>query len=90
MLFGHLAVAVISGLALGAIASPVPGPDSDAVTAMDKREVPADYGLHERQQGHQARQWARRNKLPARALLPMRIGLVQRNLDAGARHLLKM
>ena len=90
MLFRQLAVAAISGLALGTMASPIPGSDGAAVTAMGKREVPATHGLHERQHAHWAWQWAKRDRLPARALLPMRIGLVQRNLEAGARHLSKM
>jgi tripeptidyl-peptidase-1 len=60
------------------------------VAGVSKREVPATHGLHERQNAHWGRQWAKRDRVSARALLPMRIGLVQRNLDAGARHLSKM
>ncbi|KAK6088557.1 Pro-kumamolisin [Seiridium cupressi] len=90
MLFRQLAVAVTSGLVLGAVASPLSNPGSDAVTATSKREVPATHGLHERQAPHWRRQWEKKDKVPARALLPMRIGLAQRNLDVGARHLAKI
>lgn len=90
MLFQQLVVAAVGGLALGAIASPLADFGRDAVMATSKREVPATHRLHERQHAHWARQWAKRDRVPASALLPMRIGLVQRNLGNGARHLEKM
>ncbi|KAH6656282.1 peptidase S8/S53 domain-containing protein [Truncatella angustata] len=90
MLFRQLALATTSGLAIGAVASPLASPSRDAVTAVSKREVPATHGLHERQAAHWGRQWAKRDRVQGRALLPMRIGLSQRNLDVGARHLKKI
>ncbi|KAI1879118.1 hypothetical protein JX265_003295 [Neoarthrinium moseri] len=83
MLFGQFVVALTGGLAVGALASPLTGLGRDS----RKRALPATHGLHERQQAHWSRQWAKKDKAPARALLPMRIGLVQRNLELGARHL---
>ncbi|KAI0174519.1 alkaline serine protease [Pestalotiopsis sp. NC0098] len=85
MLFRQLAVAVTGSLALGTLASPLTV-GNNAVVA-HKREVPSTHVLHERQRPHWGRQWAKRDKVPARALLPMRIGLVQRNLEAGAKRL---
>lgn len=83
MLFRQLAVALTSGLAIGVTASPLSTSVRDG-TAMNKREVPTTHGLHERQLPHWGRSWQKRDKIPARTLLPMRIGLVQRNLEAGA------
>lgn len=88
MLFRQLAVAVTGSLALGTLASPLTV-GNNAVVA-HKREVPSTHVLHERQRPHWGRQWAKRDKVPARALLPMRIGLVQRNLEAGAKRLREM
>jgi tripeptidyl-peptidase I len=90
MLFRQLAVVAASGLVIGAAASPLAGSGRDALTAVSRREVPATHALHERQNAQWSRQWAKRDRVTAKALLPMRIGLTQRNLDAGARHLKKM
>ena len=89
MLFRQLAVAATGSLALGAFASPLAAAHHTGL-APHKREVPATHVLHERQLAHWGRQWTKRDKVPARALLPMRIGLVQRNLEAGAKRLREM
>ncbi|KAH7038297.1 peptidase S8/S53 domain-containing protein [Microdochium trichocladiopsis] len=80
MLLIQLAAAVASGLAIhGAGASPV---------LASKRYVPATHSLHERHEPQQAAHWSRRSKVPSSALLPVRIGLAQGNLQAGHERLL--
>lgn len=90
MLFRQLLVVATSGIAIGTVASPLAGSGRDGLNTISKREVPSTHGLHERQAAHWGRQWAKRDRVDPRALLPMRIGLVQRNLEAGARHLKTM
>lgn len=90
MLFGQLAVVAASGVVIGALASPLASSSHNVLNAVSKREIPTTHGLHERQHAQWGRQWVQRDRVAPRALLPMRIGLTQRNLDAGARHLSKM
>lgn len=85
MLFRPLVVALGFGLALEALASPLPHSD-----ASRKREVPTTHALHERHTGSMANRWAKREKLPGTAILPMRIGLKQSNLDKGHDRLMEM
>lgn len=54
---------------------------SDVVT---KRVVPDTHVLHERQLPQWTAKWKRSAKVPRDALLPMRVGLKQRNLEEGA------
>lgn len=88
MLFGQLAAILGGGLSLAAAgplapsARDVPARRSDAVVT--KREVPSSHVLHERQLPQWTQTWKRGAKVPRDALLPMRIGLKQRNLDDGA------
>lgn len=92
MLFGQLAVILGGGLSLAAAgplsssARDVPG-RNDAVV---KREVPSSHVLHERQLPQWTQKWKRGAKVPRDALLPMRIGLKQRNLEDGAELLSEM
>lgn len=78
MLFQHLAVAL---LAIGVSASDV---------VVVKREIPATHVVHERQMEHWARSWVKKRKVADSALLPMRIGLKQSNLDHGRELLMEM
>lgn len=86
MLFRQLGAILGSGVALVAA-----GPLSHSVRdipsrpdAVIKRTVPETHVLHERQLPQWTSTWKRSAKVPRDALLPMRIGLKQRNLDAGA------
>ncbi|OAA66529.1 alkaline serine protease [Niveomyces insectorum RCEF 264] len=47
------------------------------------RTIPTTHALHERQPPHWSHTWQRTHRVPADAVLPMRIGLKQRNLDKG-------
>jgi tripeptidyl-peptidase-1 len=78
MLFQHLAVAL---LAIGVSASDV---------TVLKREVPSTHVVHERQMEHWALSWVKKRKVRDSALLPMRIGLKQSNLDHGRDLLMEM
>lgn len=55
-----------------------------------KRVVPETHVLHERQLPQWINKWKRGAKVPREALLPMRIGLKQRNLEEGAKMLRDM
>ena len=46
--------------------------------------------LHERHAPHMAQHWEKRDKLDKTAILPMRIGLTQSNLDRGHEKLIAM
>ncbi|KAK3936734.1 alkaline serine protease [Diplogelasinospora grovesii] len=76
----HIARALAGGLALGAAASPL---TSQSIKLAKKRDVPASHTLHERAMPHWSNTWTKTEKLPSDALLPMRIGLKQSNLDIG-------
>lgn len=47
------------------------------------REIPSTHALHERQASHVKHVWKRGSKVHSSAVLPMRIGLHQRNLQEG-------
>ena len=79
MLLIQLAAVLATSLVIGTSAGPVP---------FFKRQVPATHVLHERQQPHHTTNWSKRSKVPSSALLPVRIGLIQGNLDAGHDRLL--
>lgn len=84
MLRKSLVAALAAGLALEVVANPVPH-----VGAV-KREVPPTHALHERHAPHWGQKWAKRAKVPGNAVLPMRIGLKQSNLDAGHEKLMDL
>jgi len=42
--------------------------------------LPATHAVHEKRHSH-PRQWVKRDRLHSKAVLPMRIGLTQGNLD---------
>ncbi|KAH8879787.1 subtilisin-like protein [Thozetella sp. PMI_491] len=50
---------------------------------VDGREVPSSHTLHERYLPHWGDQWSKRHRLPGTAVLPVRIGLRQSNLQEG-------
>lgn len=86
MLFGQVAAFLAGGAALAAA-----GPLSHSVrdllgghAALSRREIPSSHVLHERQLPQWSRSWKRAAKVPREALLPVRIGLKQRNLKEGA------
>lgn len=81
MFGGSLLTALTAGLALEAVASPV---------TLKRREVPSTHSLHERHAPHWGHMWTKKAKVPANAVLPMRIGLKQSNLDAGHDKLMDM
>lgn len=81
MLVRYLAAAFIGGLAIEAAASPVHS-QQDATVAK-KREIPASHAVHERHMPHWTYTWEEKRKVPSNALLPMRIGLKQANLEDG-------
>ncbi|KAJ4416113.1 hypothetical protein N0V82_006957 [Gnomoniopsis sp. IMI 355080] len=64
--------------ASSALASPLGGGLS-----VTKRDVPRSHVLHERQLPHWSRTWEKKSKVKKSALLPMRIGLRQNNLQEG-------
>ncbi|KAI8628143.1 subtilisin-like protein [Xylariaceae sp. FL1651] len=73
-----LTTAFVAGLALEVAAGPVAHDNT-----LKQREVPRTHVLHERHAPHWGQKWTKRAKVPADAVLPMRIGLKQSNLDAG-------
>jgi tripeptidyl-peptidase-1 len=85
MLFRGVLAALAAGLVLEAAASPLA---HNAVR--QKREVPSTHMEHERHQPHLARRWAKREKVPSSAMIPMRIGLTQFNQDAGHDRLMEI
>lgn len=84
MLRKSLLAALAAGLALEVVASPV------AHDGALKRDVPATHALHERHAPHWGRKWAKRAKVPGHAVLPMRIGLKQSNMEAGHEKLMDL
>lgn len=82
MLLQRLAVALAAGLAVGASAR--------VVEVSKKRDVPVSHVLHERQLDHWSHSWEKRAKVPSSALLPMRIGLKQSNIERGRGMLAEM
>jgi tripeptidyl-peptidase-1 len=87
MLFPQLALVLATGFTIEAAATPFRGEHG---TALQNREVPASHVLHERQMSHWAHTWQKRQRLPRTAMLPMRIGLKQSNLDHAHNMLMEM
>ena len=50
--------------------------------------VPLQGHVSHEKRDYTSSQWIRRDRVPAHAVIPMRIGLAQRNLDDGANHLM--
>lgn len=44
---------------------------------------PATHVMHEKRHEHSSRRWLKGGRVDASAVLPLRIGLTQRNLDKG-------
>jgi tripeptidyl-peptidase-1 len=84
-LFRSLVATLGIGLTLEVLASPLQRSD-----ALKKREVPNTHTIHERHTPAMAQQWTKQDKLPARAILPIRIGLKQSNLAIGHDRLIEM
>lgn len=85
MLFRSLTTALGLGLALEVVASPLLRNKSPG-----KRDVPDTHTVHERHKPRITQHWAKRERLSPKTVLPMRIGLKQRNLDAGHTRLMEM
>ncbi|KAH7321462.1 putative protease S8 tripeptidyl peptidase I, partial [Rhexocercosporidium sp. MPI-PUGE-AT-0058] len=50
--------------------------------------VPKSHVLHEKRDAASSHQWVRREQIPASAILPMRVGLKQQNLENGHGYLM--
>lgn len=87
MLFKSLVAAFGLQLAVQVVASPLLR-DNAKVPA--KRDVPSTHRLHERHPPRTANHWTKRERLSRKTVLPMRIGLKQRNIDAGHARLMDM
>ena len=83
MLFRHIAAGLLGGLGTAVAA---------AAVEPSRRQIPArsTHVLHERAMPHWESTWAKREPMPADAVMPMRIGLKQRNLDHGHNLLMDM
>ena len=83
MLFRNIAAVVLGGLGTAVTA---------AAVDPSRRQIPGTgtHVLHERSMPHWGSTWAKREPMPADAVLPMRIGLKQRNLDHGHNLLMDM
>lgn len=95
MLLPQLGAVLATGLVLQAAASPLTHsvqniPRRFDAQGLTKRVVPDTHVLHERQLPQWIHKWKRGAKVPRDALLPMRIGLKQRNLEEGAKLLRDM
>lgn len=52
--------------------------------------VPKSHVLHEKRDATTSHQWVKREQIPSSAILPMRIGLKQQNLENGHDYLMDM
>lgn len=85
-----LLVATLCVSALEATSIATANSGHDGMSPKGRRKVPATHVLHERQNAHWETRWAKGGRVPARTLFPIRIGLMQSNLEVGARHLQTM
>ncbi|KAI0442323.1 subtilisin-like protein [Xylaria telfairii] len=85
MLGRLLLTGLTAGLALEVVAGPVTRDGS-----LRHRDIPSTHALHERHATHWGNKWTKRAKVPANAILPMRIGLKQSNLEAGHHKLMDL
>ncbi|EFX05394.1 alkaline serine protease [Grosmannia clavigera kw1407] len=87
MLFQTLACgALLGSVALEVAASPVGQPHASvglSSAQSQRRSIPATHAVHERQLPHWSKMWRRTDAVPRNAMLPMRIGLKQRNMQEG-------
>jgi tripeptidyl-peptidase-1 len=80
-----LSIYLTATIAVGlTIANPISG---NANLSLKKRVIPATHNLHERHLPHWSCQWIKKDKVPAYNVLPMRIGIKQTNIQAGATRL---
>jgi tripeptidyl-peptidase-1 len=61
-----------------------------SVTTIQGAAVPHTHVLHEKRDAAVLKRWVRREKLDSSAILPMRIGLTQKNLDLGHEFLMEV
>jgi tripeptidyl-peptidase-1 len=59
-------------------------------TTAENAAVPNSHVLHEKRNPSSSKHWMKRDKLSSTAILPMRIGLKQRNLHRGHEFLMDM
>lgn len=88
IIIAYILVLEAMGAAIDSLSSNKSTQSSKA--SQTKREIPDSHRLHERQNSDWEGQWEKQIRVPANGLLPMRIGLVQSNIDEGARRLQKM
>lgn len=81
MLYRNLLSVVWTAIAFQSVAaSPV---ELNNLPQRQKRHVPDSHVLHERQMPHWSRTWQKKAKVDDSALLPMRVGLRQTNVQEG-------
>jgi tripeptidyl-peptidase I len=73
----------VTALTASILAKPV-------VSGHDMHDIPASHVLHERHATHWHEHWSKRSRVPADAVLPVRIGLAQSNRQAGHDRLMEM
>lgn len=83
MIFRPPFVLAASFLALNAKAAIIPITGQDGSAIATKRDIPPTHILHERGLSQNTATWEKRGRVPPNAVLPMRIGLKQSNLEVG-------
>lgn len=58
------------------------------ITVCGAAPTPSTYTLHEKRSSHLPKLWVRGNRVDGDAILPVRIGLTQNNLENGYAHLM--
>ncbi len=81
---------LLSCIALAFVAGIVAVVDGSPARPGEKRAVPETHILHERGMPHWEYTWSKKERLPSDALLPMRIGMKQSNLEQGHNILMDM
>jgi tripeptidyl-peptidase-1 len=86
MLFPLTFVLAGAGLLGQVLGSPL----SHGAPGLRKRVVPVGHKLHERHLPNLSKSWIKKSKVHGSQVLPMRIGLKQRNLQAGHDKLMEL
>jgi tripeptidyl-peptidase-1 len=91
------AVAALGILTVEAAVAPSRNPvydhavrDTDGPGRLPRRRIPASHVVHERHEPRHTDGWTRSERADPVAILPMRIGLKQRNVDLGHKLLMNM
>ncbi|KAM7215665.1 alkaline serine protease [Rhypophila decipiens] len=83
MIFSVLIVVLAGQFTQALAAAVLPITSHDESKVPKKRHVPSTHALHERGLPHWGNTWEKTEKVPTGAMLPMRIGLRQSNVDVG-------